>query len=188
MLTDDEKDKILGASNGKAIRFSESDIRPMGRIAAGVRGIKVEESERVVGMAIVNTDGDEIVIVTEKGYGKRTNVDAFRVQVRGGKGVKALNITEKNGNMVSLSTVRGDEDLMIVTDMGMIIRTHLDQILTIGRDTQGVCVIKLNEGHLVSTIAIVPRSDDETEEEDDEYKEDYELDLSYQFYDEKQSN
>jgi DNA gyrase subunit A len=90
--------------------------------------------------------------------------------------------------MVSLSTVRGDEDLMIVTDMGMIIRTHLDQILTIGRDTQGVCVIKLNEGHLVSTIAIVPRSDDETEEEDDEYKEDYELDLSYQFYDEKQSN
>ncbi len=187
-LTDGEKDIILGASNGKAIRFSESDIRPMGRIAAGVRGIKVEESERVVGMAIVNTDGDEIVIVTEKGYGKRTNVDAFRVQVRGGKGVKALNITEKNGNMVSLSTVRGDEDLMIVTDMGMIIRTHLDQILTIGRDTQGVCVIKLNEGHLVSTIAIVPRSDDETEEEDDEYKEDYELDLSYQFYDEKQSN
>ena len=87
-LTDGEKDIILGTSAGKAIRFSESDIRPMGRIAAGVRGIKVEDDEEVVGMAIVNTDGDEIVIVTEKGYGKRTNVDAFRVQIRGGKGVR----------------------------------------------------------------------------------------------------
>ena len=130
-LTDGEKDIILGASNGKAIRFSESDVRPMGRISAGVRGIIVADNEKVVGMAIVNTDGDEIVIVTDKGYGKRTNVDAFRVQVRGGKGVKALNLTAKNGNMVSLLTVRGDEDLMIVTDKGMIIRTHLDQILTI---------------------------------------------------------
>lgn len=184
-VTDGEKDIILGASNGKAIRFSESDIRPMGRISAGVRGIKVEKNEKTVGMAIVNTDGDEIVIVTEKGYGKRTNVDAFRVQVRGGKGVKALNITEKNGNMVSLSTVRGDEDLMVVTDKGMIIRTHLDQILTIGRDTQGVCIIKLNEGHSASTIAIVPRSEEEITT-DDEYKEDYELDLDYEFLDEEQ--
>jgi DNA gyrase subunit A len=184
-VTDGEKDIILGASNGKAIRFSESDIRPMGRISAGVRGIKVETNERTVGMAIVNTDGDEIVIVTEKGYGKRTNVDAFRVQVRGGKGVKALNITEKNGQLVSLSTVRGDEDLMVVTDKGMIIRTHLDQILTVGRDTQGVCIIKLNEGHSASTIAIVPRSEEE-EIIDDEYKEDYELDLDYEFLDEDQ--
>lgn len=186
--TDGEKDIILGASNGKAIRFSESDIRPMGRISAGVRGIKVEDNEQVVGMAIVNTDGDEIVIVTENGYGKRTNVDAFRVQVRGGKGVKALNITEKNGKMVSLSTVRGDEDLMIVTDKGMVIRTHLDQILTIGRDTQGVCIIKLNEGHTAANIAIVPRSDEEDEEEDDEYKEDFELDLDYQFLDEEDND
>ncbi|HBP25664.1 MAG TPA: DNA gyrase subunit A [Acholeplasmatales bacterium] len=183
-VTDGEKDIILGASNGKGIRFSESDIRPMGRISAGVRGIKVESGEKTVGMAIVNTDGDEIVIVTEKGYGKRTNVDAFRVQVRGGKGVKALNITEKNGKMVSLSTVRGDEDLMVVTDKGMVIRTHLDQILTVGRDTQGVCIIKLNEGHSAATIAIVPRSEEEEAVEDDEYKEDFELDLDYQFLDE----
>lgn len=184
-ITDGEKDIILGTSNGKAIRFSESDIRPMGRISAGVRGIKVEDEAIVVGMAIVNTDGDEIVIVTEKGYGKRTNVDAFRVQVRGGKGVKALNITEKNGNLVALRTVRGDEDLMVITDKGMIIRTHLDQILTIGRDTQGVCIIKLNEGHIVSSIAVVPRSDDEDEIIDDEYKEEYELDLDYTFMDEE---
>lgn len=182
-LTDGEKDIILGTSNGKAIRFSESDVRPMGRISAGVRGILVEEGEKAVGMAIVNTDGDEIIIITEKGYGKRTNVDAFRVQIRGGKGVKALNITEKNGKLVAFSTVRGDEDLMVITDKGMIIRTHLDQILTIGRDTQGVRIILLNDDHSVAHIAIVPRSDDE-EELDDEYKEDFELDLDYQFLDE----
>ena len=186
-LTDGEKDIILGASNGKAIRFSESDIRPMGRISAGVRGIKVADNERMVGMAIVNTDGDEIVIVTEKGYGKRTNVDAFRVQVRGGKGVKALNITAKNGKMVSLSTVRGDEDLLVVTDKGMIIRTHLDQILTVGRDTQGVCIIKLNEGHSASTIAIVPRNEEEIIE-DAEYKEEFQFDDEYTFLDEENNN
>ena len=186
-LTDGEKDIILGASNGKAIRFSESDIRPMGRISAGVRGIKVADNERMVGMAIVNTDGDEIVIVTEKGYGKRTNVDAFRVQVRGGKGVKALNITAKNGKMVSLSTVRGDEDLLVVTDKGMIIRTHLDQILTVGRDTQGVCIIKLNEGHSASTIAIVPRNEEEVIE-DAEYKEEFQFDDEYTFLDEENNN
>ena len=187
-VTDGEKDIILGASNGKAIRFSESDIRPMGRISAGVRGIKVEDGEVTVGMAIVDTDGDEIVIVTEKGYGKRTNVDAFRVQVRGGKGVKALNITHKNGNLVSLQTVKGDEDLMVITDKGMVIRTHLDQILTIGRDTQGVKIINLNDGQTACNIAIVPRGEDEEEleglENQQEYKEDYQLDLDYEFMDE----
>ncbi len=184
-VTDGEKDIILGASNGKAIRFSESDIRPMGRIAAGVRGLKVEDGEQMVGMAIVNTDGDEIVIATEKGYGKRTNVDAFRVQVRGGKGVKALNITAKNGKMISLSTVRGDEDLLVITDKGMIIRTHLDQILTVGRDTQGVCIIKLNEGHAVSSIAIVPRSE-ESENGLEEDSEGFTYDEDYVFLDEEE--
>lgn len=183
-VTDGEKDIILGASNGKGIRFSESDIRPMGRISAGVRGLKVEEGEKMVGMAIVNTDGDEIVIVTENGYGKRTNVDAFRVQVRGGKGVKALNITKKNGKMIALTTVRGDEDLLVITDKGMVIRTHLDQILTIGRDTQGVCIIKLNDSHKAASIAIVPRSDDNEEAIDNEYQDDFEFDDEYTFLDE----
>ena len=184
-LTDGEKDIILGASSGKAIRFSESDVRPMGRISAGVRGILVEPPVMVVGMAVVNTDGDEIVIVTDKGYGKRTNVDAFRVQVRGGKGVKALNLTAKNGKLAAILTVRGDEDLMVVTDKGMIIRTHLDQILTIGRDTQGVRVILLNEGQKVSNIAIVPRQEEIDEESDElDFDDEYELDLDYQFMDE----
>lgn len=182
-ITDGEKDIILGTSNGKAIRFSESDIRPMGRISAGVRGIKVEDHEIVVGMAVVNTDADEIIVVTEKGYGKRTNVDDFRVQIRGGKGVKALNMTEKNGKLVALTTVRGDEDLIVITDKGMVIRTHLDQILTIGRDTQGVRLIMLNEGQSVANIAIVPRGDDE-ETVEEEFKDEFELDLDYQFMDE----
>ena len=182
-ITDGEKDIILGASNGKGIRFSESDVRPMGRISAGVRGLLVAPGERMIGMAIVNTDGDEIVIVTEKGYGKRTNVDAFRVQVRGGKGVKSLNITQKNGKMVGLTTVRGDEDLLVVTDKGMVIRTHLDQILTIGRDTQGVCIIKLNEGHIVASIAIVPRAE-ESEEFEEIDSDEFEYDEDYTFLDE----
>ena len=159
----------------------------MGRVSAGVRGIKVEKPDYVVGMAIVSTDGDEIIIVTDKGYGKRTNVDSFRVQVRGGKGVKALNLTGKNGKMAALLTVRGDEDLMVITDKGMIIRTHLEQILTIGRDTQGVKIIQLNEGQRVANIAIVPRSDETDEDiivEDDEFNDDYQLDLDYQFMDE----
>ena len=185
-LTDGEKDIILGASSGKAIRFSESDVRPMGRISAGVRGILVEDPVQVVGMAVVNTDGDEIVIVTDKGYGKRTNVDAFRVQVRGGKGVKALNLTAKNGSLASILTVRGDEDLMVVTDKGMIIRTHLDQILTIGRDTQGVRIILLNEGQKVSNIAIVPRQEEVEEGTEEEiFEDEYELDLDYKFMDEE---
>lgn len=186
-ITDGEKDVILGASNGKGIRFSESGIRPMGRISAGVRGLKIEPGERMVGMAIVNTDGDEIVIVTEKGYGKRTNVDAFRVQVRGGKGVKALNITNKNGKMIALTTVRGDEDLLVVTDKGMIIRTHLDQILTIGRDTQGVCIIKLNDGQAAASIAIVPRSDD-TNTEGEGGRDDFEYDTDYAFLDDNKDD
>lgn len=186
-ITDGEKDIILGVSSGKAIRFSESDITPMGRISAGVRGIKVEKPYKVVGMAVVNTDGDEIVIVTDQGYGKRTNVDAFRVQVRGGKGVKAINATAKNGNLASILTVRGDEDLIVVTDKGMIIRTHLDQLLTIGRDTQGVRVISLNEGHKVANIAIVPRSEDENDEDtDNEYADEFELDLDYEFIDDNE--
>ncbi len=184
-VTDGEKDIILGASNGKGIRFSESDIRTMGRISAGVRGLKVEDGERMVGMAIVNTDGDEIVIVNENGYGKRTNVDAFRVQVRGGKGVKAVNITKKNGKMIALTTVRGDEDLLVITDKGMVIRTHLDQILTIGRDTQGVCIIKLNDSHKAASIAIVPRSEEGNDENVDDYKEDFEFDDDYTFLDEE---
>jgi DNA gyrase subunit A len=165
-LTNGSKDIILGASNGKAIRFHEEDVRPMGRISAGVRGIKVEGNEHAVGMAVVDNDEDEVLVLTDKGYGKRTKVDAYRRQVRGGKGVKSLNMTEKNGELVCLNTVTGEDDLIVITDRGMVIRTHLNQISTMGRDTQGVRVISLYDGQSVATMAIVPRSEDEDEVEE----------------------
>ncbi len=172
-LTDGTKDVIIGASNGKAVRFNESLVRSTKRAASGVKGIRVAEGQKAIGMCIVNSEEDEIIILTSNGYGKRTSVEDFKVKGRNGKGVKFMNLTEKNGIPVCLKTVTGEDDLMIITDKGMIVRTHLDQISTIGRDTQGVRIISLNGGQNVASIAIVPRSDDEEEEvfnsEDDGY-------------------
>ena len=159
-LTDGTKDIILGASNGKANRFSEELVRPTNRAASGVKGIKVAEGEHLIGMAVVKDESDEIIILTSNGYGKRTSVEAFKVKGRNGKGVKFMNLTAKNGIPTCLHAVTGDDDLIIITDKGTVIRTHLDQISTIGRDTQGVKIITLNEGHTVASIAVVPRSDD----------------------------
>ncbi len=166
-LTDGKRDVILGASNGKAIRFNETDVRPMGRVASGVRGILVEEQEEVVGFTTVTKEKSEILVVTENGYGKRTNVDEYRCQIRGGKGVKTLQITEKNGKLAKLRSVSGKEDLIVTTTKGTIIRIPVDQIAISKRSTIGVRLIKLNEGHKVATIAIVPKQEPETENEDD---------------------
>lgn len=171
--TTGENEIIMGTSAGKAIRFTEADVRSMGRNASGVKGIELKGKEEVVGLAVLENPSDEIIIVTDKGYGKRTSIDAFRIQTRGGKGVKALNCTEKNGKMIALLTVSGDEDLLIITDKGMIIRTPMEQILTIGRDTQGVRLIMLNEGHTVANITTLPKE----EETDDAYEDEYDLDI-----------
>jgi len=162
-LTDGTRDVIIGASNGKAIRFSETTARHMGRVASGVRGILISEPVEVVGFTIVTEEKNQILVVTENGYGKRTIVDEYRQQNRGGKGVKTLNITEKNGNLAKLKSVVGDEDLIITTTKGMIIRVPIEQIATSKRSTQGVRLIKLNEGHKVATIAIVPKTEIEEE-------------------------
>jgi DNA gyrase subunit A len=182
-LTDGTKDVILGSSNGKAVRFNESLVRSTKRAASGVKGIRVAEGEKAIGMCIVNSEEDEIIILTSNGYGKRTSVEDFKVKGRNGKGVKFMNLTEKNGIPVCLKTVTGEDDLMIITDKGMIVRTHLDQISTIGRDTQGVRIISLNDGQNVASIAIVPRSDDEDESEvfnneDDGYLENHGPEIS----------
>jgi DNA gyrase subunit A len=158
-LTDGDRDIILGASNGKAIRFHEQTARSMGRVASGVRGILIYEPDEVVGIAVVSEEEKQILVVTEKGYGKRTNVEEYRQQNRGGKGVKTLNITEKNGHLTKLRSVIGDEDLIITTTKGMIIRLPMEQIATSKRSTQGVRLIKLNEGQHVATIAIVPKTE-----------------------------
>ncbi len=163
-LTDGDRDIVIGASNGKAIRFHEDTVRPMGRVASGVRGILLEEDEKVVGFTVVTDEKNQILVVTENGYGKRTDVDEYRQQNRGGKGVKTLHITEKNGVLTKLRSVIGCEDLIITTTKGMIIRLPIEQIATSKRATQGVRLIKLNEGHKVATIAIVPHAEDEEEE------------------------
>lgn len=140
----------------------------MGRTAGGVRGILLADYEEVVGFTIVTEERNQILVVTENGYGKRTDVDEYRQQNRGGKGVKTLNITEKNGSLTKLRSVAGEEDLIITTTKGMIIRLPIEQIAQSKRSTQGVRLIKLNDGHKVATIAIVPKSEDEELENLDE--------------------
>ena len=166
-LTDGTKEIILGASNGKAVRFNESLVRSSKRAATGVSGIKVAEGEKLIGMCVSNNENDSIMIITSNGYGKRTSVESFKSKGRNGKGVKFMNLTGKNGIPVSLKLVSGDDDLIVITDKGMIVRTHLDQILTIGRDTQGVKVVSLYDSHMVASIAIVPRGDDEEEQNEE---------------------
>ena len=167
-LTDGTKDVIIGASNGKAIRFSENDVRSMGRNAAGVRGIELEDNEEVVGAAIASNEDEQVLVVTVKGYGKRTYVSEYRKQSRGGKGVKTLQITEKNGVLSRLVAVTGDEDLFVITDRGMTIRTHVDQISILSRATQGVRIINLLEDQKVMTMTLLPKDEELDEEEEKE--------------------
>lgn len=159
-LTDGTKEIILGASNGKAIRFDETDARSMGRTTSGVRAMSLGEHDEVVGVAIVENDQQEILVITEKGFGKRTIVAEYRKQIRGGKGVKTVNVTDKNGKLSTLRTVSDEQDLIVVSDKGVVIRTHVNQISQTKRATQGVRIIKLRPDHKVSTIALVPRQDE----------------------------
>lgn len=159
-ITDGTRDVIIGANNGKAIRFNEMDVREMGRATSGVRGIKLADDEEAIGLTIINEERNEILAVTQLGYGKRTKAEDYRCQTRGGKGVKTINITDKNGPLQSLRSVSTQDDLMVVTDKGMLIRMEVNQISQLGRATQGVRLIRLNEGHLVSTIAIVPKNEE----------------------------
>ena len=163
--TNGTQDVIFGASNGKAACFNEETVRSTNRAAAGVKGIRVAEGERAIGLVVVNGEEDEITVVTEFGYGKRTPTSDFKIKGRNGKGVKYMNITEKSGRPVSLAPSTGEDDLMIITDKGMVIRTFLGDVSKFGRDTQGIRLIRLNDGHLVSTIAVVPHQE-ETEEEE----------------------
>lgn len=159
-LTDGNKDIIIGASNGKSIRFAETDARDMGRNAAGVRGIELSEGAVVIGGAVCNSEDEQILVVSENGYGKRTTVGEYRRQTRGGKGVKTINITEKNGPLCKLVAVTGKEDLFVITDRGMTVRTPIDQISQTGRATQGVKIINLVENQKVMTITILPKEEE----------------------------
>ena len=156
---------IIGGANGKAVRFNEAGVRPMGRNAYGVKGFNADGSF-VVGMA-TDKNGEYILSVTEKGYGKKTLLEDYRLTSRGAKGVKAIQITDKNGPLVCVRAVQGDENLLIVSDEGIVIRISLEKVATYGRNTQGVKLIQLSEGHIVSTAAVVDKSADEELEEEE---------------------
>lgn len=170
-LTDGHKQIVIGTKDGMMIRFPEEDVRSMGRTAAGVKGISLRDNDEVVGMEILE-ENDEILIVTKNGYGKRTPEEEYRIQSRGGKGIKTCNITEKNGKLVSIKTIQAEaeEDLIIITAAGVIIRMAIGDISKTGRSTQGVKLIRLEntESEYVSTVAIVEREEEKEDEQNTE--------------------
>ena len=164
-LTNGEQDIMLALRSGKAIRFPEDKVRSMGRNASGVRAITVDsETDQVIGMIVVQEgDGFDVMVVSEKGYGKRSSLDDYRITNRGGKGVKTITVSEKTGELVSLKVVNDDDDLMIITKKGTMIRMGVDTLRVMGRATQGVRLINLRSGDEIASIAKVPASEEEEE-------------------------
>jgi len=151
-----EKEVVIGASNGRLVRFNENEVRVMGRGSSGVKGIDFNEEDIVIGGEVVELS-DEILVVTTNGYGKKTPLTEYRLTHRGSKGVRTLNVTEKNGNIISLKTIKGNEDLIIITENGMTIRISIEQVSTLSRNTQGVRLINLKNEQKVSTIATIDK-------------------------------
>ena len=164
-LTSGRAEVMIAARDGKAIRFNENTVRPIGRVGAGVRGISIEESDEVVGMICVEPDSkQDVLVLSENGYGKRTDLDEYRVTNRGGKGVKTINVTEKTGKLISIQAVTDDNDLMIINRSGLTIRTAVSQIRVAGRATQGVRIINLREGDAIASVMAVPAAAEEDEQ------------------------
>ncbi|EAC3711290.1 DNA gyrase subunit A [Listeria monocytogenes] len=167
-MTDGSKNMIIATKHGQSIYFPEENIRVMGRTAAGVRGIRLREDDEVIGMEVLEDD-EKVLVVTEKGYGKQTPASQYPLRNRGGMGVKTVTITEKNGNLVAMKTVTGEEDLMLMTVSGVLIRFEIDTVSQTGRSAMGVKLIRLDEDEKVATVAKVPKEDEvELEEEIDE--------------------
>ena len=161
-LTSGNAEVLIAAKDGKAIRFNENTVRPIGRVGAGVRGISIEESDDVVGMICVEPDSkQDVLVLSENGYGKRTDLDEYRITNRGGKGVKTINVTEKTGKLISIQAVTDENDLMIINRSGLTIRIAVEQIRLAGRATQGVRIINLREGDAIASVMAVPAAGDE---------------------------
>ena len=156
---------LIASSKGRMIRFDENEIRIMGRSASGVKGIELSDDENdiVVGCEIAEPE-QKILVATENGYGKQTDIKQYRMTHRGSKGVRALNVTEKNGNLIAFKTIHGDEDLIIITDSGMIIRLNVSQISETGRMAQGVRLINLKDGQKLATITTIAKEANEEEQ------------------------
>ena len=171
-LTSGNAEIMIASREGRAIRFNESTVRPMGRVSSGVRAISIEDDNEVIGMIAIEPDSKEdVLVLSENGYGKRTDLDEYRVTNRGGKGVTTIKITEKTGQLISIQAVTDDNDLMIINRSGLTIRTSADQIRVAGRATQGVKVIDLREGDSIASVTAVPK----TEEDEVEVAEGVEL-------------
>ncbi|MFJ9502136.1 DNA gyrase subunit A [Brevibacillus centrosporus] len=171
-LTDGNQEIIMGTKNGMSVRYKESDVRTMGRNATGVKGITLDDDDDVIDMDVIKPNA-EVLIVTANGYGKRTPVDEYRIQSRGGKGIKTHNVTERSGHVVGLKVVEPEEDLMIITTSGIIIRTEMKGISVMGRYTQGVKLIRLGENEQVGSVAKCPPNDEDEENDGLEADEDF---------------
>ena len=165
-LTDGKQDMLLGTREGMAIRFSETDMRPMGRSAMGVKSIELDDGDEVVDMAAVE-DGAQVLSITRLGYGKRTNIDEYRLQTRGGKGIKAMNLTEKTGLLACQLLVHEEEDLLMITDDGTVIRTPVKDISVLGRNTQGVRIMRVDGDASIVHVARAEAEEEETEAENE---------------------
>ena len=160
--TNGNNEVIIASNSGRMVRFNENEVRLMGRTASGVKGIELKEDEKVIGAEIVNID-QTILIVTEKGYGKKTNVEEYRLTHRGSKGVKGLNITDKNGYIIAFKASNGDEDAIITTNNGIVIRLDVNKISTLKRNTQGVRLISLKENQTVTTVTLTAKEEETSE-------------------------
>ena len=163
LVTDGNNDIVLATKSGMSIRFNETDVRQMGRTAAGVRGIQLEKDDRVIGMVVLRRDAT-LLVVSENGMGKRSKVSDYRVQRRGGKGIITLKCTEKTGSIVALKEVLPQDELMMITRHGVIIRVPVNGIRVIGRNTQGVNVMNLDAGDTVVDVARVVNEDVDADE------------------------
>ena len=159
-LSDGRREIVLVTALGQAIRFPEEQVRPMGRAAHGVKGIDLEAEDRVVEMEVAKAEAD-LLVITENGYGKRTPLEEYRRQARGGKGIKTINLTRKNGPIIGARVVAPEDGLMVVTAAGIIIRTKVQDISQMGRGTQGVRIIRLEEGDRVVALAHVVNREEE---------------------------
>src|SRR5208283_1813589 len=163
-ITDGSQNIVIGTYNGMAIRFLESEARQMGRTASGVRAVKLGKGDRVVGAVAVKRQTTSILVVAEHGFGKRSELDEYRVSHRGGKGVFTIRVTDKTGNMVAIKEVLENDDIVVVTTQGIVIRQPAKTIRIAGRNTQGVRLIRLDANDKIAAIAVVP-SEEEKEEE-----------------------
>jgi DNA gyrase subunit A len=159
-ITDGTMNVFLGSADGQAIRFHESDVRPSGRVASGVRGMKFDEGDHLVGMEVLNY-GQTLFAVTENGFGKRTSIDEYPVHRRGGKGVIAIKTSQRNGKVVAILVVDETDDVMIMTNIGKVIRTRIQEISVISRNTQGVKLIGVDAGERVMGAARLAEKDED---------------------------